>query len=64
MAIIATQPLTTRAPGPYAKERRCSKCNCLLSRYNPSQLCSPCQPALARVQARALIRELMEQATP
>lgn len=42
MAVIQIAPETTRNPGPYSRERRCTGCGAFLSSFNPSPTCAPC----------------------
>lgn len=61
MSVIQTNPITQRDRGPYRSDRQCKRCAAYLSSYNPSHVCAPCRGPVARAQAEALVKELMEQ---
>lgn len=61
MAVIQTQPITQRDPGPYRPKRRCTRCTAYLRTTNPGPRCDPCGAGENTPHAAdVLLRELME----
>lgn len=42
MTVIHMKSPQERDPGPYEADRHCTGCGARLSRYNPLDLCAPC----------------------